>query len=706
MPAKVTRRERERAIAFGGSLSPESWLVVAQANLLPMQSLWNIVAQAIAKAQQPGQTGWADASLAPIMQIASGLACEVAHASVMAARGFAARCQAAANAAAGASECASLDLSGEQGTPWGVVWNGQANVLDRIVAQQVQQQVQRAAASLTAAQQAKSVACPLTLPSHLRPLKIGHGASGSFGGLDIQTQAVFTSGPGQQLQAEGWDQQTIDAQANVFADQYNALVGANPGVDVSKLATAAASYVGLGSTFSGAQQIIGGLIGAAQSGDTSQVINSFTGVAIGAVGVAIAAGAATAGVGAAIVAGLELVSSLVGNLFQTPAPTAQVAGCGLRYTPSFVIPGSEVWCNSPPTPAGPSTTSYSRWRKFPNPNEPKDEWWFSNATGVGGDCGAQSWANAGCVVTHWDHGNGWNDDEWVLCGSKQGPAWRPIDGACFENGSPVYAQLESDNLLLWIPTLSITNPGEGIPALQKLQQAFFAAWKANREYDFNGLGRQSDWQVLQQVILRFNLAHEPGNGVSLPVAPFQPLTYGSPPNPIACYMQMVLNDLQSKGSSLVESYDPSTGRGVLNADGSIHVNTGPLKMLPIHLPPPIHLHPPAGASSRGVSLKQVAVGAAVAAGAVAAGVGVWAFTRGVAYTEAWGQVWHKLVEATRSSAETLNAPHFTAPRLLAGDAKYERCVRKVRARGSDANPFAVCAAVLPGHARRRRRRRR
>ncbi len=462
---------------------------------------------------------------------------------------------------------------------------------------------------------------------------LGLGSPSDFSSLDPAVQAVFNNGPGAQLQAEGADSPTITGQQSNFAAQYNALVQTASGVSWQQLANAAAQYVGLGNTVQGAQQIVGGLVDAftSKGGDTAGVINSFTGIAIAEVGTAVAVGAVSAGVGAAIVAGIELVSALVGSIFDTPAPTAQVAGCGLPYTPAFVIPGSEVWSiDGQKTLAGPSTATYSQWRKFPNPNTSGDSWWFQNATGVGGDCGAQSWQNAGCVNTDWNHGS-WSD-RWALCGAKSGAAWRPIDGACFENGSPVYAQLESDNLMLWTPWAAGAHL-EAMPLLQLLQQAFFIAWKANREYDFNGLARQNDWQVLQQVILRWNMAREPGNGVSLPAATWSPLTYGSPPDPVTCYMQMVLNDLQRNSSSVVTAYDSTSGRGVLNSDGSIHVNTGPLKSLPKATPP--------ASTSSSSSGGKVLVGAGALAGASAGGLYLYARHEGITMRQALRRIFRR-----------------------------------------------------------------
>lgn len=622
MPTKVTRASDVEEDEFlraglrrmvGAPASADQILGSAQASLSVARGPWMLVSSMMAAAASSTAAtpcgSSIDAGYASFLKAASDSACRAASLAVQAAQLYAQRCTAAASAAADARPCPGLDLSNEQAqqTAWGTIWNGEANCIDPNLYRQVAAQMQQAQTSVAAALAAKNAACPTTRPIVRVTLPgrrfMGFVGSGSdFSSLDPSVQAAFNSGPGQQLQAEGVDPGTIDGQKQVFASQYTALLPLlSQGATSDSIASAAAQYVGLGSTQAGAQQIVSGLISAAESGDASQIINAFSGVAIAEVGTAVAAGAVSAGVGAAIVAGISLVSAGLSDLFNTPPPVANVGPCGLNYKPSFTIPGASVACKQgTPTTAGPSNAAWSLWRKFPNPS--RDPWWFQVASVPQGQLSA--------IETTWNHGS-WSD-EWVACVEN---GLRPIDQACYENGVPVYARIDVDNQLLWLGAVAAGNP-EAVAVLPQLQKAWFAAWKANREYDFNGLQRQADWQVLQQVVARWNLSRSPGQGIALSPVPLPPGAFlpSDPPDPLSCYMQMVIQDLRSHTNSISGAgvYDPTTGRGVLDANGNVHINTGLPKNLPVHLPP-IHLHPPSSSSTTSHGARNVAIGAGVLA---------------------------------------------------------------------------------------------
>lgn len=444
---------------------------------------------------------------------------------------------------------------------------------------------------------------------------LGQTPPTDFSSLDPQVQGVF--GPiGQQLQAEGWQGPDIENAQQTFADAYKQLApyGQQLG-GWQAIANSAASYVGLGSTIQGAQSIIGGLVEATQSGSgSSGIINAFTGVSIAAIGTAVAVGAVTAGVGALIVGGIELIGSLVGGLFGSPPPiVAQIGGCGLTYHPGYAIPGAFVWVVGDSNgggfnivKGGPSKASWSLWRRFPDPNDPNDAYWFqwrsnwSNETPGGvvndpSDLNFEWQPNGmGCSWNWTSPAGSSQNDHWVACISGTAEIKRAVDQAFLENpngppgqgsGSSVYHQLECDNVGLWVGLVPSTNLVEVVPALQKFQQAFWAAWKANREYELNGLARQSDWQVLHQVVVRWNMAHEPGTGLSVPPAPFAPIndSYGTPCG-FSPYFSMLINGILTNESSISIGYDSSTGRGVIDSSGHLHLNTGPLKTLTTKTP--------------------------------------------------------------------------------------------------------------------------
>jgi hypothetical protein len=428
--------------------------------------------------------------------------------------------------------------------------------------------------------------------------------------------------------ASQWNQLKAQVQAeggtNLVVAQNSMLSAANQLASVSEItvnpnssqiiASAAGSFATLGNTVLGAVGSISGLIQEAQQPGGAHglmVVQGFTGILIG---LATTAGAVSAGVGAAIVAGLGLIASLVGNLFNGPPPVATIGECQLNYQPTLMVADSLLWSkNGQPVTAGPSTAAWSKWRRFPNATKSSDAPWFQ----------------PGSIA-----GFNWLGDDWGACvfsPLQVTTTVRPID-VLFENGSPVYAQLEADNFLVWAVIMAGGN-AEIYTALVGLYNAFLAAWKSNREYGLNGLQRQSDAQVLAQVVSFWNAAHQAGQGFNMSAAPFQPYSIasqGAPPPPSTTpYMAMLIGNIQSGVSSIVAGQ-------IISSSGALHINTGALKNVPNLAGTGVSVTPTASGMSTG---SKVLVGVGVAVGLAAAAEGYYAWHNKISYGKALKGTW-------------------------------------------------------------------
>ncbi len=311
------------------------------------------------------------------------------------------------------------------------------------------------------------------------------------------------------------------AQMN-FAGSWTQLeqnLGAVDPTDLQSISNAASSLLLNGSTVKGAVQNVSGLIQGALSGNTSEIVQSFTGVLVSGIGLEVAAGSITLGVGAAVVAGIELFASLFqpGGLFAQNPPAAEVCGAKLSAVPSYVV--GCAWTFGSPTQAGPGSPD---WRRFPEPGNPADAWWFSP-----GETGAK-WTS------------GATTDEWQCVPSGSvASKFRPIDCAF-----PQYHQLECD-LALAAMVLNPAPPlfGGAAPVytvneimLASFVHAYFGAWKANQEYALNGLAPQDDALVLGQVQKFWNDAHPVEGALTLTPRSPDPNAYKTDvtPYPAAC----------------------------------------------------------------------------------------------------------------------------------------------------------------------------
>jgi hypothetical protein len=258
---------------------------------------------------------------------------------------------------------------------------------------------------------------------------------------------------------------------------------ATPG-DLSNISNAAGSLLMNTSTIAGAVQNVEGLIQGATSGNSAEIVQALTGTMVSGLGLAIGAGAVSFGVGAAIVAGLEIAAAVFGQIFNQTAPVATLCGTNLNF--SYNIAVGCVCSTGQVVKGGPGTngTVNQYWRRFPEPSNQADAWWFQPVTLL-------NWSSK------WTSGA--SSDQWyaIAPDGPLGTQLRPIDLAF-----PQYHQLECD-LNAVAAAASLPDGGgqltgafaaiaalQGLPqtysandvALAKFVQAYFAAWKAAQEY--------------------------------------------------------------------------------------------------------------------------------------------------------------------------------------------------------------------------------
>lgn len=323
---------------------------------------------------------------------------------------------------------------------------------------------------------------------------------------------------------------------------------ASPGSDALQAAT---TLTATNHTSNGAGQMLAGIVGSGLDAgadalrDFAQPIvkDAATHLAgsllsgASAVIAGVAGAAAATGVGAVIGIGAALAAGIFSKVFgDPPPPPYQIGSCGLYDKPDLVVRYTWMWGDGPPVPnrgvvdGGPTNPA---WRRFPDPRSKTDSAWFAKQfpkkNPIAGVTGGQEFGPT--QHSWWWRGNDNSiprsdkrGDQWYGCFSFPGDGGkRPIDQACYDNGVTgaddglevsVYRQLEVE---LAAPVIA------GIPASQRkqfraLQQAFFASWKQNRAYAFNGLKMQPDWKVAEHVFTVWNAAHAP-QGARLVVAP-------------------------------------------------------------------------------------------------------------------------------------------------------------------------------------------
>jgi len=401
----------------------------------------------------------------------------------------------------------------------------------------------------------------------------------------------------QQLTKEGANSSDVQAAQTAFTNSYNQLASVASGLSGQNVIDAAQSYVMAGNTILGAAQTIGGLISSAGKMPPATVIQMFTGTLIG---VAIAAGAVSAGIGAAVVGAVDgLLQVLQGaGLFGSPPAGTQICPgyyCqGAAFTVQTQGPSGVLGCCCAfPLSNSQAQTSPSspNWRAFPEAGVSADlPWYTTNASTF-------TWGGIEFGVP-------------ATLGSAQ--PTRPIDHAF-----PQLRTLECN-----------VSQALGTP-LGGFMSAFFSAWKANAAYALNGLKAQDDAQVLLHTLRLWNRAHASTSTTSLSPDPsgvlLGPTGTCLPGDPIVpLYAQLLitsaiddvsssdLNLVDSSGNLIVNMGEPYGGYIKLNPGGpggGIRMNPG--------LPGILAL-PPAPMSTG----KKVAIGAGVVL-VGAAGVGVY-----------------------------------------------------------------------------------
>jgi hypothetical protein len=270
---------------------------------------------------------------------------------------------------------------------------------------------------------------------------------------------------------------------------------------IAPIANAAASLAAQNTTIAGAGQLVGGLVQGALSGNPAQIMQAFSGSLCALAGAAVAAGSLSFGVGAAIMVGIELADLIGSDLFGSKPTVATVCGANLSYQPGIIV--NCAWSTGSPQQPGYGQlgasvpTSNPFWRRFPEPNNPGDAWWFS---GIG---------SAVLPSSVWTSGK--SSDTWYAIRA------RPIDAAF-----PQYHQLECDAAAAY-PVAALPDGGSMTysaddVAFARFVLAYFGAWKANAEFSLNGITPTygSDANVLMGAAglggaLGFwNSAHTPG----------------------------------------------------------------------------------------------------------------------------------------------------------------------------------------------------
>jgi hypothetical protein len=403
----------------------------------------------------------------------------------------------------------------------------------------------------------------------------------------------------QQMANEGQDANAINVAQQDFANAYSTLAQGQviPGYvgsqGAQQIISATQQYVMLGHTVLGAYQTIVGLAQAAeQAGATpAAVAQAFGGIAMTITGVLVGVGVtAAAGVGAAIVAGLELLSTILGS---SPPPGSSV--CGTTVSPPVSYTVNCAYTYGQPVPGGPGSAG---WNRFPDPSITADAMWFQPPV--------PSFT--------------WNGANWGAVPGQSGV--RMIDLAF-----PVYRQLECE--MQGDVAAVIANPNSVSPAtlaFAQFRQAFFTAWKSSMEYALNGTNPVPDWATLVQTANFWNMAHAPGDGwmiqgVGHPGTITVPLQPGSSCRTnMTPYVNMLINGVPgwSGGGPRPAGRSTSVTGNTSTSVAGLQLNTGPL-LGPAGAPTSLT---PTSASSSGVGgAAAIGTGALIAAGALAAGQG-------------------------------------------------------------------------------------
>lgn len=381
-----------------------------------------------------------------------------------------------------------------------------------------------------------------------------------------------------QLSAEGADQPTIAAAQNTFTTAWNNL-STTFGMDADSALTGAQQYTFAASTLTGAVSTVQGLVGGARSMATPagalSAINMFTG---SMVGIAVAAGAASAGVGAVIVAAVAIAGEVLQSILGEPAGVEVCPGVSCNPAPKWVIQCVCCYGNA-------YSPGQNGWRPFPT-----DSAWFT-----------------------------------------QGATAILKDGYTGETTAVVYGQENTNPNFPWpiqqlFPEYMSVVYVVPSAALFPFHSAFVAAWKANKEYALNGQKCQDDETVLQHTVLLWNRAHSNSSTVML-----GPTTPG--------YMGSIVQNAISKASSALQKINSISGNSfVINTGPQKTFAVTLPEVLTLHIPKA----PTAPASSTTSAGKTAVGVTAAAVSTVTLTAIVWSLATGKAWDWAFGQAWEEI----------------------------------------------------------------
>jgi hypothetical protein len=389
-----------------------------------------------------------------------------------------------------------------------------------------------------------------------------------------------------QLAAEGADQPAVVAAQNTFTTAWNNL-STTFQMDPDSALTGAQQYTYAASTIGGAVSMVQGLGSEfrqiATPAGAIGVANMFAG---SMVGLAVAAGAVSAGVGAVIVAAAEIAGTILAGILGQPPGVEICPGINANPTPNWVINCTAVWGKSySPGQAG--------WRKFPSAPE-----WFTN----------------GSMTILQDGYTGANNTLPInlnLWTAKGDPSNSPI-GVLFPDYNHVVGPAPAD--------------------LANFHTAFIAAWKANKEYALNGQKPQDDAVVLQHCILVWNRAHLASSTTNL-----NPMT--------ASYEGTLVASAISQSSAALQAENYIDGSGFTINTGSQRY----FPQAPPSVSTQITIVPTTAAAPTSTAKKVVGVTAA-AAGSITLTAIVWSLATGKAWDWALGQAWSEIKDMIGGSS--------------------------------------------------------
>jgi hypothetical protein len=461
-----------------------------------------------------------------------------------------------------------------------------------------------------------------TTPSpHLLMLR-GLGQQGSQSGYIAQAAGLPGAGSAwanvqATLQSEGQNPDQIGYAALSFVSCYQQFPLVNPQGQVGDAVSAAAAFTLGNHSYGAAVGQVADLVSAiVQGGNPNQVFQAFTGTLMSTAGLAVAAGSVSFGVGAAIIAGIDIIATIIG-FNNPPQPVAMVGSCQVYGNTKPTIVDGYTWSWGNPTTVGPSDKAY--WRTFPSPTDPNASGWFTPFSFTNIFSNQISW--------NWTFGTIHHTDVVSTCFTIPTEIGkRPIEQISSEppqgGGPTVYRHLEAEGFLA--QQVLANSPND---TMANFQLAYFAAWKANREYGLNGLQQRSDGAVLAQLVQTWNRGH---NGAPVTISPStdSPIFWGAAqPSSITPYVAILLN---AQAGQI-----PGT-----DANGAVTINGFAPRLVPIVRVGGGNILRGGTSSGGGNALGSIAIGTATAVGVTAVGLAVYSYATKQKFTRVVGTLWN------------------------------------------------------------------